>query len=360
MAQNDDLLRPVGGGHPDPVLPPDLVGRPLDVGVRRLRLLGIDNGDVVVLFYAAQTALHLVGVKHQDDPAFPVALIVAQEVAQLFPGGVQMFRRQLFQLVPRENDIIPVYQQIILAGEGLFQFPPFFLRIIGHRPLRSLGWKKTLPLHRAVGPLEDGLQFLILGCGPCVGTDGPPLGGRFLRFRLRPLRAPAAVHLGVLGHLPPRDHHTGPVGAEHGIRRVFHVPFRVVPHGLDDGFRLRAGEIPRRDAGQPPLSTGVDRHLPGVIPKARHRGRAGEGRFLSHGLRRVHLAAHLLQVRHGPAHLLGGDLQPEPVPRLQQHAFRLHQPLPHGPVGGLSEIAALGVLFVGAARQQGDFDIGDG
>ena len=232
--------------------------------------------------------------------------------------------------------------------------------MIGHRPLRSLGWKKTLPLHRAVGPLENGLQLLVLGCGPCVGTDGPPLGGRFLRFRLRPLRAPAAVHLGVLGHLPPRDHHTGPVGAEHGIRRVFHVPFRVVPHGLDDGFRLRAGEIPRRDAGQPPLSTGVDRHLPGIIPKARHRGRAGEGRFLSHGLRRVHLAAHLLQVHHGPAHLLGGDFQPEPVPRLQQHTFRLHQPMPHGPVGGLSEIAALGVLFVGAARQQGDFDIGDG
>ena len=360
MAQNDDLLRPVGGGHPDPVLPPDLVGRPLDIGVRRLRLLGIDNGDVVVLFYAAQTALYLVGVEHQDHPAPPVALIVAQQVAQLLPGGIQIFRRRLFQLVPRENDIIPVYQQIILAGEGLFQFPPFFLRIIGHRPLRSLGWKKTLPLHRAVGPLEDGLQFLILGCGPGVGTDGPPLGGRFLRFRLRPLRAPAAVHLGVLGHLPPRDHHTGPVGAEHGIRRVFHVPLRVVPHGLDDGFRLRAGEIPRRDAGQPPLSTGVDRHLPGVIPEPRHRGRAGEGRFLSHGLRRVHLAAHLLQVRHGPAHLLGGDFQPEPVPRLQQHTFRLHQPMPHGPVGGLSEIAALGVLFVGAARQQGDFDIGDG
>ena len=60
------------------------------------------------------------------------------------------------------------------------------------------------------------------------------------------------------------------------------------------------------------------------------------------------------------AYLLGGDLQPEPVPRLQQHAFRLHQSVPHGPVGGLSKIAALGVLFVGAARQQGDFDIGDG
>ena len=35
-----------------------------------------------------------------------------------------------------------------------------------------------------------------------------------------------------------------------------------------------------------------------------------------------------------------------------------HQALPHGAVGGLTEIAALGVLEVGTARDEGDLHIG--
>jgi hypothetical protein len=46
------------------------------------------------------------------------------------------------------------------------------------------------------------------------------------------------------------------------------------------------------------------------------------------------------------------DLQPEGVAGLQQNAARLHQRLPHGAVGRLREVAALGVLQVRLSRQQ--------
>ena len=39
--------------------------------------------------------------------------------------------------------------------------------------------------------------------------------------------------------------------------------------------------------------------------------------------------------------------------------MRAHQPLPHGAVGGLAKIAALGVLGVRAPSHQGDLHIGD-
>lgn len=89
VAQDDELLRPVGGGHPDPVAFPQLIGGPLDIGVRRLRLLGVDHVDVVVLLHGPLAPSDLIGVKDGDKLAFPVALVVAKKVAQGLPGGVQ-------------------------------------------------------------------------------------------------------------------------------------------------------------------------------------------------------------------------------------------------------------------------------
>ena len=45
------------------------------------------------------------------------------------------------------------------------------------------------------------------------------------------------------------------------------------------------------------------------------------------------------------------------IPGLQQDALGLHQPLAHRPVGGLAEVAPLGVLGMGPARHQGDLHI---
>ena len=69
---------------------------------------------------------------------------------------------------------------------------------------------------------------------------------------------------------------------------------------------------------------------------------------------------HGLQVGHGPAHALGGQLQEKIVIGLQQQAGDLHQSLPYRPVGGLAEISALGVLDMGSACHQSNADVGEG
>ena len=58
--------------------------------VRRFCFLRVDHMDVVVLLDGARTARHPVGVEHKDEVAFLVALIVAQNVHQLMPGGFQI------------------------------------------------------------------------------------------------------------------------------------------------------------------------------------------------------------------------------------------------------------------------------
>ena len=45
--------------------------------------------------------------------------------------------------------------------------------------------------------------------------------------------------------------------------------------------------------------------------------------------------------------------------RLQKHTFGLHQPLPHGTVGGLAKITARGVLEMCSAGNKGNTHIGD-
>ena len=59
MAQNDGLLHAVGRCHPHPVMAAQLIGGALNVGVRRLRLLGVDNKNIVDLLRPARIALPL-------------------------------------------------------------------------------------------------------------------------------------------------------------------------------------------------------------------------------------------------------------------------------------------------------------
>lgn len=208
--------------------------------------------------------------------------------------------------------------------------------------------------------LEDGLELLVLLQGGGVGhAAGPDGGGLLRRGRLRP-QAQAAAHVGVGLDLAPLHVVARPVGAEHRVRRVVHVPLRVVAQSGDHLIGVVAGGVAAGGAAQPSPATGVGGHLPAIVPQARHRGGAGEHAQRPGGLRRAGLPAHALEVGQGPAHLLRGQLQPEVVPRLQQDALRLHEALAHRPVGGLPEVAPLGVLKVGPPRHQGDAHIGDG
>ena len=179
MAQDNELFQVVGGGHPHPVLLGDLVGGPLDIGIGRLRLLGIDHVDIFVPLHGAGVPLHLVGVEHQDHHALFEPLIVAEDIHEHMPGGLQVPLRHLLELLPGEDHVVAVHQQVLRA------LPPG-----RHRPaLGALaagglgrGLHRQAPLHRAVGPLKDGLQggLLLPGGGgrgimPSYDEDRRPI-----------------------------------------------------------------------------------------------------------------------------------------------------------------------------------------
>ena len=119
-----------------------------------------------------------------------------------------------------------------------------------------------------------------------------------------------------------------------------------------------AGAVAVQRQAQLSPAPGVAHHLHGVAAHGSNRRKTGEdGRFLP-AFRRVKTALHALDIAHGTADVLGRHFQPESIPRLQQLAFGHHQALPHSAVGRLPEVAALGVLEVCSARDEGDLHIG--
>ena len=359
MAQDDHLLQPVGGGHPDPVAPADLVGGLFNVHICSFRLFCVNNVDIAPFFHTSWVVFHLVGVKDQDHAAALVALVIAQDVDEGLPGRVQIHLGQGVQLLPGENDVVAVHQQVLLHRlEILNQFDPA-LGVAVQTGAPALGLRtKGLLLDGAVGALEYFLQLLVR----CRRRRPAPVnhrGGPFFFLLFRSQHS-AGVQMGVFRHLVPLYHRARPVGAEHRVRRVVHVRLRVIVGGGDDLFGVVAAAVPRQGAGQPSPSPGVGGQLGGVVPHGGHRRAAGEHGGLAVQLRVLKFPLHLLDIRHGPAQIFLGNLQTELIPRLQQHGPGLHQPLPDGPVGGLPEVAALGVLQVGPAREQRHLHIRDG
>ena len=57
---------------------------------------GVYNMDVLILDDLACVPLYLIGVKYKNDSAFSKALIVAQNIRQRLPGGVQAGACQFF------------------------------------------------------------------------------------------------------------------------------------------------------------------------------------------------------------------------------------------------------------------------
>ena len=138
------------------------------------------------------------------------------------------------------------------------------------------------------------------------------------------------------------------------------IALRVVTDLLHNFVLLGTRSITVRLIGDPPLPSRVGRDLRRVSPQKPHRSRARNDSLCFFHLRRGDHRVHPLQVRHRPAHKIRRNLQPECVPRLQQHRLRLPQPLPHRTIRRLPEIAALGVLEVRLAGDDRDAKIGHG
>ena len=62
--------------------------------------------------YAAGVALDLVGVEHDDDAALAKALIVGENVDQRAARRGDILRGEPMELVPREDDVVAVDEQI--------------------------------------------------------------------------------------------------------------------------------------------------------------------------------------------------------------------------------------------------------
>ena len=75
-------------------------------------------------------------------------------------------------------------------------------------------------------------------------------------------------------------------------------------------------------------------------------------------LRIQHRTTHSLNICHGAAHTIVGKFQDKVVIRFQQNALSLHETLAHSAVCCLTEVAAFGVLHMGAACKEGDLHIG--
>ena len=147
------------------------------------------------------------------------------------------------------------------------------------------------------------------------------------------------------------------VGTEHGVRWIIGVPFGIVADLFDHLRRVVAGEIPLEAAGQLAAAFRVREQFLLVVLHLRYGSRAGKEQAVHAVDGAFEFRVHGLYVADGSADAFGRHLEAEAVPGLQQHVFRAHQALAHRAVGGLAEIAALGVLQMGPAGYYGDLNI---
>ena len=222
-------------------------------------------------------------------------------------------------------------------------------------------------LDRPIGALKNRQQlFVLLQCAAVSGSTAAGIGGfRFFLFRLLGtgrVAPQAAGHMGVGGNFVPFDKVARAVAAKYGIRRVFSIGIRLVANSFQHGFGVVAGRIAAGHTAQAARTAGVGGHFPRTAPHFGNRGFAGNDGQAILVFRRAELRAAALQIGHGTANTVLRDFQPEVIPGFQQDRLppgrRGAQPLPHGAVGCLAKVPALGVLDVGTACRQGDFHIG--
>ena len=159
-------------------------------------------------------------------------------------------------------------------------------------------------------------------------------------------------------HLVPLDLKARAMRAKDRARRMQKIALRVVADSLHDLILLGARFISVRLVRDPPLPSRVGRDLRRVPSQKPHRSRARNDSLCFFHLRRGDHRVHPLQVRHRPTHKIRRNLQPERVPRLQQHRLRLPQSLPHRAIRRLPEIASLGVLEVRPSGDNCDAKVG--
>ena len=177
MTQNDHLLHAVRGCDADAVLARQVVGRLLDIHIRRFGLLGVHHVQSVLLFDRADAALDLVRIEHDDQMALAHTLVVTQDVDERGARGVHVARGDLAQLVPREDDIVAVHEQVIVLTNARD------VKLFERRGLLAALLKglEAAVLDGAVGAFEEGAKLAVV-----LETGGTRLAARHIDRLLPP------------------------------------------------------------------------------------------------------------------------------------------------------------------------------
>ena len=321
--EGGDLDQRIRGGDPDGIVIADLGGQGFNILVAGFSFFGVDYLDVVELALFTQVALLLVAVENQNDPVLLKARKAAEGVHQLPSGSIQIVFRGFRQILPGKDHVIAVHDDALL-----FQWTDGQL----FRGGTVAGIPVLGPFDGAEFPFHNGFQFLAVD-GQVPGDDL----GLFFLFQ-------AAFQMHIIGHLIPLHGETGAVGAEDGVRRVFHIRFRVVAKGFRYCFLVMTGQISPEGQLQPAATLGVGSNLIRVIAQFRGRNQSFQNGHGTNSFRRVKIAAHGSDIGDGTTHHFRGQGQGEIIPGFQQNGFCLHQTLTDSPVSGLAEVAAFGVL----------------
>ena len=209
---------------------------------------------------------------------------------------------------------------------------------------------------RAVGLLKNMHQLLVERKNIALAAPLGEVAAAVNGSRRRLPQGACKVHM--LLYLVPLDRMTGAVGAKHGVARIEHIGVGVVGDRRDDLLRVVARLVALERERKPALSVGVLQQLLGVAAHFGNRRGAGEHAGVGALLRRLKAAVKPLNIVHGSAEIFRRHLQHKIIDRLQQDALGTAQALPHGAVGRLPKVAALGVLGVRLAGNERDLHIG--
>ena len=332
------------------VLSSDLMNCLFNILVGGFRLFCIDYIDIMVFLDFSLSSFHLIGVKHQDQGTFFVALIITEHVHQFISGPFNIHLGQFLKIFPGKNNIVSVYQKI------------FFLRLLFLIPsglFRSFLDCKVLflvipwSLYRAVSTDKNLLQFL-LGQADLFKT-----GSRCrldLHFRLLFLPK-SCIDMGILLHLIPGHIKAGSVGTKNRSCRIFQISFRIISRRFYDLLTVVTRFIAFQYKGQMPPSSGIGCDFSLIVPHLRHRSGSRKKSICSLNIRSGKSSAHPLDIGHSPANRILRHLQGIFINRLQKDTFCLSQSLAHRPVGGLAEISPFRMFQVGPSGDQSDLHV---
>ena len=105
------LYQSVGCDQPQGVVGTGEVHVFFQIRVCRLPLCRIDHPDAVDLFRASRVHGHAVGVEDQEHIGAREGGVVAEQIGQCRPRPREVFRGNVREKVPGENDVVSVDQQ---------------------------------------------------------------------------------------------------------------------------------------------------------------------------------------------------------------------------------------------------------